>query len=157
RRVARELNSRIRRLPQVKDTYMPQGMDLPQLRIDVDRTRASWIGLTETDVIRNVITSLMSSAQIAPNFWIDPRSGNPYYIGVQYPAHLVQDITTLENIPLGGDKARQGMGVHLLKEVAKIVRIQGPVEVYRHNADRVSQLFVTVNGNDLATAALEVE
>src|SRR5262249_27982907 len=66
RSLARQLVARIGRIAQVEETYLPQGLDLPQLRIGVDRTRAALLGLTETDVIRNVITALMSSAQIAP-------------------------------------------------------------------------------------------
>ena len=79
---------------------------ISQLRIEVDRTKAALLGYTESDVIRNVISTLMSSAQIAPNFWIDPESGNPYFIGVQYPEHLVENIQTLENIPISSDKVR---------------------------------------------------
>ncbi len=158
RAVARQLDARITRLAQVQDTYLPQGLDLPQLRIQVDRTRAAVLGLAETDVIRNVITALMSSAQIAPNFWIDPLSGNPYVIGVQYPEHLVDDIQTLENVPVSAERGRTGGGqVRLLKEVATIERTQGPVEVYHHDIDRVSQLFINVRDNDLAGVASEVD
>lgn len=157
RAVTRQLNRQIERLPKVKDTYMPQGMDLPQLRIEVDRTRAAQLGLTETDVVRNVITALMSSAQLAPNFWIDPESGNPYFIGVQFPEHLVQNIETLENVPISPDRGRAGGKVQLLKDVARIDRIDGPVEVFRHDVNRVSQLFINVADNDLAGVAAQIE
>jgi multidrug efflux pump subunit AcrB len=157
RRVARMLDSKIARLPGVRDTYLPQGMDLPQLRIDVDRTAAARLGLTQTNVVRNVITALMSSAQIAPNFWIDPISGNPYIIGVQYPETIVRNLQTLENIPLSRDRSGTQTRVPLLKEVARIERTQAPVEVYHHDIDRVSELLVSVEGNDLAAAAAAVE
>jgi multidrug efflux pump subunit AcrB len=157
RKVMRMLDGRISKLPAVTDTYMPQGMDLPQLRIKVDRTLAARLGLTETDAIRNVIIALMSSAQLAPNFWIDPISGNPYFIGVQYPEHLVEDIRTLENIPVAADRAHNPMRVPLLKEVAAIERTQAPVEVFHRDIDRVSQLLIEVGGNDLAGVAGDVE
>jgi multidrug efflux pump subunit AcrB len=158
RAVSRQLDARIGRIPQVKDTYMPQGMDLPQLRIDVDRTKASLLGMTETDVIRNVITALMSSAQLAPNFWIDPVSGNPYVIGVQYPEYLVEDIQTLENVPISAERGRTGSNqVRMLKDVARIERGQAPVEVYHNNIDPTSQIFISVGDNDLAGVAAEVE
>jgi multidrug efflux pump subunit AcrB len=158
RSVTRQLDKQISRLALVKDTYMPQAMDLPQLRIDVDRSRASLVGYSETDVIRNVVTALMSSAQIAPNFWIDPQSGNPYFIGVQYPEYLVENIRTLENIPISAERGRSaGSPVRLLKDVADIQRTQGPIEVYHYNANRVSQLFINVSGNDLARVAGAVE
>jgi multidrug efflux pump subunit AcrB len=157
RAVARLLDSRISRLPTIKDTYLPQGMDLPQLKVEVDRTAAARLKLTETDVIRNVITALMSSAQLAPNFWIDPISGNPYVIGVQYPEHLVEDLQTLENVPASPEKGRRQQRVPLLKDVARIERTQGPVEVFHHDIDRVSQIFVSVGENDLARVAAQVE
>jgi multidrug efflux pump subunit AcrB len=157
RALARQLDARIQRIPQVKDTYAPQGMDLPQLRVDVDRTAAARLKLTETDVLRNVITALMSSAQLAPNFWIDPVSGNPYVIGVQYPERLVENKQTLENVPVSPQGARTGQRVTLLKEVADIQRTQGPIEVYHHDIERISQIFVSVGDNDLAGVAAEIE
>ena len=157
RAVTRVLDSRIARVPQVLDTYQPQGLDLPQLKIDVDRTLAARLKLTQIDVVRNVITALMSSAQLAPNFWIDPKSGNPYVIGAQYPEYVVENIQTLDNIPLSSEKARSRDRVPLLCDVAKVVRIQGPVEVYHYNIEPVSQLFVSVADHDLARVAKEVE
>ncbi|HZT81353.1 MAG TPA: efflux RND transporter permease subunit, partial [Gemmataceae bacterium] len=160
RRVARELENRILRLERVKDTYQPQGMDLPQLRIEVDRTRAGLVNLSETDAIRNVIVALMSSAQIAPNFWIDPHSGNPYYIGVQFPEDAVRDLHSLETIPITPERGgRNGPArtARQLKEVARIERTQAPVEIYHHDSDTVSQVFVSVADNDLAGVAADVE
>jgi multidrug efflux pump subunit AcrB len=146
RQVTRELDSRISKLALVQDTYQPQGINLPQLKIEVNRERASLVQLTESDVVRNVIIALMSSAQIAPNFWIDPKSGNPYFIGVQFAEHDVDGLRTLESIPItperrttaGPYKPRQ------LKEVADIHRTQAPVEIFRHGGDQISQLYVSV-------------
>lgn len=157
RAVVRALDRRIGRIPQVKETYLPQAMDLPQLNVEVDRTAAARLKLTQTDVVRNVITSLMSSAQLAPNFWIDPKSGNPYIIGVQYPEHLVENIQTLENVPITPEKSSSKARAPLLRDVATITRSQGPVEVFHHEADRVSQLFVSVGDNDLARVAGEID
>jgi multidrug efflux pump subunit AcrB len=143
----------------IKDTYMPQGMDLPQLRVDVDRTKAQLLGYTQTDVIRNVITALMSSSQISPNLWIDPRNGNPYLIGVQYAPDQVADLRSLEDIPISSDRAGRSnpAGVRLLRDVAQVERTQGPVEVFHHSVQRVDQLFISVAGNDLAAVAADVE
>jgi multidrug efflux pump subunit AcrB len=158
RRLVRRLDGLIGRLPGVRDTFMPQEMQLPQLRIEVDRTKAALLGYTENDVVRNVIAALMSSAQIAPNFWIDPESGNPYFIGVQFPEHAVEDLATLENIPITGDRGRAaGAAPRLLKEVARIERAQAPVEVYHQSADACSQILVSVADNDLAGVGDAVE
>lgn len=173
REITRQLQSELTQLAAVQDAQSPQGIDLPLLKINVDRTRAAIPGLTETDVIRNVITALMSSAQIAPNFWIDPRSGNPYYIGVQYPEYAVTGMRTLEEIPITGGRigreahsrstapssprGSKGIQVVRLEDVATIERGMGPVEVYHHGANRVSQLFVSTQESDLAGVASDVE
>jgi multidrug efflux pump subunit AcrB len=158
RRVAGQLNRLISDLPGVEDTYLPQGIDLPQFRIRVDRARATQLGLSEGDVVRNVITALMSSAQIAPNFWIDPSTGNPYLISVQYPEYAVTGLQTLEEIPItAGGAPGKGAPVCRLRDVATVEREQGPIEVYHHAVDRVSQLFVNVADNDLAGVAAEVQ
>jgi multidrug efflux pump subunit AcrB len=158
RALARKLDRRIARIPQVKDTYMPQGMDLPQLQINVDRQVAQLLGFSETDVVRNVIVALMSSAQLAPNFWIDPRTGNPYIIGAQYPEHAVRDKHTLESIPITRGARADGSRPRVrLDQVAHIDRVQGPVEVFHHNIDRVSQILVSVGDQDLAGVAAEID
>ncbi|HYV36376.1 MAG TPA: efflux RND transporter permease subunit [Gemmataceae bacterium] len=157
RLVAKALERRIGRIPQVKETYLPQSMDLPQLSIEVDRTAAARLKLTQTDVVRNVITALMSSAQLSPNFWIDPSTGNPYIIGVQYPENVVENIQTLENVPVTAGQGQNAPRQALLRDVASIQRSQGPVEVYHHQADRVSQLFVSVGDNDLGRVASEID
>jgi multidrug efflux pump subunit AcrB len=156
RLVARQLDKMIGSIANVQDTYLPQGIDLPQLRVVVDRTAATRSDLTENDVIRNVITALMSSAQIAPNIWLDPESGNPYIIGIQYPEYAVNSIQTLEKIPLTGSQGKRGV-LCRLEDVAKVERTQAPVEVYHKNVNRVSQLFVSVGDSDLAGVAAEVE
>jgi multidrug efflux pump subunit AcrB len=155
RLVARLLDKLLTPVPGVRDTYLPQGMDLPQLRVVVDRAKATRPGLTESDVVRNVITALMSSAQIAPNFWIDPQTGNPYFIGVQYPEYAVESIQTLEKIPITG--SGKDRVLCRLEDVARIERTQGPIEVFHYKVKRVSQLFVNVADNDLARVAERVE
>jgi multidrug efflux pump subunit AcrB len=177
REITQLLHREIAQVPGAEDAHSPQGIDLPQLTIVVDRVRASQADLTETDVIRNVITALMSSAQLAPNFWIDPQTGNPYILGVQYPEHVVNDIRTLEEIPVtpetwmarraGPTRANGDTGlsprfsarrpVVRLENVATIERGQGPVEVYHHAARRVSQLFVSVADQDLAGVTSDIE
>ena len=172
RRITELLLKEISQLASVHDAHSPQNIDLPQLRIVVDRVKAAHPGLTQTDIVRNVITALMSSAQIAPNLWIDPKSGNPYVIGVQYPEYAVQGLRTLEEIPVTGGRigrdayARSGSGsargsqgqrAVRLEDVATIERGMGPVEVYHYGASRVNQLFVSVADSDLARVASEIQ
>ena len=82
--MAQDLASRIRQVPGVGEIYIPQDMNYPALRLDVDRVHASELGLTQKDVVDNVITALNSNYVIAPNYWVDRKSGNDYYLTVQY-------------------------------------------------------------------------
>ena len=82
--IAQDLAGRIRALPGVGEVYIPQDLNYPALRLDVDRVHAGELGLTQKDVVDNVITALNSNYMIAPNYWVDRKSGNDYYLTVQY-------------------------------------------------------------------------
>jgi multidrug efflux pump subunit AcrB len=101
--VAQDLAGRVRSVPGVGEIYIPQDMNYPALRVDVDRIHAAELGLTQRDVVDNVITSLNSNYMIAPNYWVDRKSGNDYYLTVQYFEHgpgAIQNMIDLGQIPL---------------------------------------------------------
>ena len=79
-----------RALPGVSDVLVPQDVDYPALALDIDRERASELGLDEKEVVGNVITALTSDMMIAPSYWVDPKSGNDYFLTVQYPENCGQ-------------------------------------------------------------------
>ena len=90
--------------------YIPQDMNYPALRLDVDRVHAGELGLSQKDVVDNVITALNSNLMIAPNYWVDRKTGNDYFLTVQYfengpPA--IHDSMDLKNIPLRGALPRR--------------------------------------------------
>ena len=91
------------------DVFIPQDIDYPALQLDVNRTRASEIGLNQQEVVDNVITALTSNTMIAPSFWIDPKTGNDYMLTVQYPELRSRTLTDLEAIPL---RARERQRTH---------------------------------------------
>jgi multidrug efflux pump subunit AcrB len=101
--IAQGLAGRIRRLPGVGEVYIPQDMNYPTLRLDVDRVHAKELGLSQEDVVDNVITALNSNYMIAPNYWVDHKSGNDYYLTVQYYEHgtpAIHTLADLQQIPL---------------------------------------------------------
>ncbi len=101
--VAQDLASRIRSLPGVGEVYIPQDLNYPALRLDVDRVHAGELGLTQKDVVDNVITALNSNYMIAPNYWVDHKSGNDYYLTVQYfekGRAAIHNMIDLGQIPL---------------------------------------------------------
>ena len=77
--------NQIRQLNGVSDVLIPQDIDYPALQLNIDRERASLVGLSQKEVVDNVITALTSNQMIAPSYWVDPKSGNDYMLTVQYP------------------------------------------------------------------------
>ncbi|HEX5242465.1 MAG TPA: efflux RND transporter permease subunit, partial [Tepidisphaeraceae bacterium] len=85
--VAQDLARRIRNLPGVGEIYIPQDMNYPALRLNVDRVHAGELGLSQREIVDNVITALNSNTMIAPNYWVDHNTGNDYFLTVQYYEH----------------------------------------------------------------------
>jgi len=152
--VAAEMAAKIRQLKGVSDVLIPQDIDYPALQLDVDREKASQLGLSQKEVVDNVITSLTSNAMIAPNYWIDPKSGNPYLLTVQYPENAVSTLTDLKQIPLRGPKISQPT---FLDSVVKVKTIASPTEVDHYQLFRVIDLYVSPKSENLGTITPQVE
>jgi HAE1 family hydrophobic/amphiphilic exporter-1 len=154
--VAQDLASRIRSLPGVGEVYIPQDLNYPALRLDVDRVHAGELGLTQKDVVDNVITALNSNYMIAPNYWVDHKSGNDYYLTVQYfekGRASIQNFTDLTNIPIHAPSLRQPT---TLDAVVKLNNIQTPTEVDHYQIQRVVDIYVTPATEDLGKVSNEV-
>jgi multidrug efflux pump subunit AcrB len=154
--VAQDLASRIRSLPGVGEVYIPQDLNYPALRLDVDRVHAGELGLTQKDVVDNVITALNSNYMIAPNYWVDHKSGNDYYLTVQYfekGRSSIQNFTDLTNIPIHAPSLRQPT---TLDAVVKLNNIQTPTEVDHYQIQRVVDIYVTPATEDLGKVSNEV-
>ncbi len=100
--MAQEIARKVQALHGVSDVLVPQDVDFPALKIDIDRVRASELGLTEKEVVDNVITALTSDQMIAPSYWVDPKSGNDYMLTVQYPENYVKSLADLGRDPAAG-------------------------------------------------------
>ena len=98
--VAQEAVRRVRNVVGAVDVHLQQIVDAPEFFVDVDRVRASELGLTEQQVATNLNTSLSSSYQVSPNFWTDPTSGIPYQMAVQTPEYRTDSLSDVENTPL---------------------------------------------------------
>ena len=101
--IAEDLARKIRGLGGAGEVYIPQDMNYPALRLDVDRVHAGELGLSQKDVVDNVITALNSNLMIAPNYWVDRKTGNDYFLTVQYfenGSPAIHDSMDLKNIPL---------------------------------------------------------
>src|SRR5258708_2967092 len=152
--VASQLAAKIRQLQGVSDVLIPQDIDYPALELDVDREKASQLGLSQKEIVDNVITSLTSNAMIAPNYWIDPKSGNPYLLTVQYPESAVSTLTDLKQIPLRGPKISQPT---FLDSVVTVKTIASPTEVDHYQLFRVIDLYVSPKTENLGTITPQIE
>jgi HAE1 family hydrophobic/amphiphilic exporter-1 len=145
-RTASTLAQKIRRLPGVNDLLIPQDIDYPALRIDIDRERASLVGVSQKEVVDNVITALTSNGMIAPSYWVDPKSGNDYLLTVQYPENAVTSLNDLKQIPIRASSSHETTD---LDAVANIAPIQSPTEVDHYQLRRVIDLYVAPKNEDL--------
>jgi multidrug efflux pump subunit AcrB len=152
--VASEIASQTKQLAGVGDVLIPQDVDYPALELDVDRVKAAELGLSQKEVVDNVITALTSNGMIAPNYWVDPKSGNPYLLTVQYPENAVQTVTDLKQIPLHGVKVAQPT---FLDSVVKVRNITAPTEVDHYQLARIMDVYVAPRKEDLGTVTKQVE
>src|ERR1700758_1288545 len=152
-RIAQELARQIKAARGVSDVYIPQDMDSPALQVNVTRERASQLGLSPKEVVDNLITALTSDAMIAPSYWVDPKSGNNYFVTVQYPENQVKSLEDLKAMPL--------RSAHLklptyLNQVADITPILTPTEVDHYQLQRTIDVYVAPSGEALATPAKQI-
>jgi HAE1 family hydrophobic/amphiphilic exporter-1 len=147
---AQNLAARIRRLPGVSEIYIPQDMNYPSIRMNVDRVHAGELGLTQKDVVDNVITALNSNIMIAPNYWVDYKTGNDYFLSVQFAEHgqpAIHNLVDLKQIPLRAPNMKTPT---TLDSVVKLENLQSPTEVDHYQIQRVVDVYVTPSGEDLA-------
>jgi multidrug efflux pump subunit AcrB len=152
--LGRDLARDIRKIPGVADVFIPQDLDQPGLKLEVDRVRAREFGLSQREVVANVITALTSNQMIAPSLWIDPRNGNPYYLAVQYAEKQVKDLADLKAVPLRGPASSQPTR---LDTISSIQPMEGPTEVTHHQIRRTIDVMVRPISEDLSAIAKQIE
>jgi multidrug efflux pump subunit AcrB len=164
--LAQQLAAKIRTMPGVSDVYIPQDLNYPGIALDIDREKASLIGLSAQDVVDDVITAMTSDGQVAPSYWIDPKSGNNYMVTVQYENRWLNNMSMedFENIPLRGARpsgfspintgrmadempssffiSGHMTGYTPLSSVADIQLINTPTEVDHYQIRRVIDVYV---------------
>jgi multidrug efflux pump subunit AcrB len=153
---AQELARRIRKLPGVGQIYIPQDMNYPALKLDVDRVHAAELGLTQKDIVNNVITALNSNTMIAPNYWVDYQTGNDYFLTVQYYEHgkpAIHNLVDLKEIPLRAPNLKQPT---TLDSVVKLENVVSPTEVDHYQIQRIVDVYVTPSGEDLGKVRSEI-
>ena len=145
--IASQIAKAVRALPGISDVLVPQDIDYPSLKIDIDRERASELGLSAQEVIDNLISALTSNGQIAPSYWIDPKTGNNYLLTVQYPEGQLKSIEDLGSMPLRSPHLKQPTR---LDTVVHFSHITAPTEVDHYQIRRTVDVYVAPKAEDLS-------
>ena len=151
---AEKLLRDIRRIPGVADARIQQSADSPLFRVDVDRTRAQYVGMTERDVTNSLVVNLAGSSQVSPTFWLNPQNGVQYPIVMQTPQYELDSLDALRNVPLtaAGTRAPQ-----LLGGMATIERGSASAVVSQYDMQAMVQIYATPQGRDLGALAGDID
>jgi len=151
--LATKVTRDLKAVPGIVDAHVFQVPDAPSLRVRVDRTLAQEMGMTQQEVANNLLVTLNSSAQIAPNFWLNPSNSVSYPLVVQTPTYRVDSVPSLMQVPLAPSEQNQ----ELLMNVAKLSRSTEPMVMSQLNIRPVFDVHADVQGRDLESVAEAID
>jgi multidrug efflux pump subunit AcrB len=151
RAYADKIYKRLRTVPGIADARVQQAFNAPTLNVNVNRSFASEVGLTERDFATSMLDNLAGSIQTAPTFWLNPANGVSYPIVVQLPQYRLDTIGELNNMPITADGHTQ-----LLGAMASITRGPSSAVVSHYNVQPVIDIYGTTNGRDLGAVAADI-
>jgi multidrug efflux pump subunit AcrB len=152
RAYADKLLQRIARVAGVADPRIQQAFDAPTLGVNVDRSLAAEVGLTERDVAESLQDTLAGSIQTAPTFWLNPKNGVSYPIVVQTPQYGIDTMGKLDSVPITAHG-----GWQLLGGLASVTRTTGAGVVSHYNVQPVIDIFANTHGRDLGAVAGDIQ
>jgi len=167
-KVANELYGKLLRVPGLVDLRLQQALNLPQINVNVDRTRANLVGLTQQDVAGNLLTALAGSSQVSPTFWVDPKTGVSYTIATQAPQYRLDTLQALKTLPITSEtgtasaasttsNGTSGLPGQTLQDVASFSRSAGPAIVTHYSTRPTMDLYAAVDRTDLGSVAADVQ
>ncbi len=138
----------------VVDARILQRLDYPEYLIEVDRAKSRELGLTQKEIMESVISAFNSSIQFnKKNFWIDPKSQNQYFVGVQYAESDIKSMETLKNVSITSPIQNQAVP---LSNIVKIKASSIAAEVTHDNLKSAIDVEMNVHGRDLGHVAADV-
>jgi multidrug efflux pump subunit AcrB len=152
--VAESILGKLRHIPGAVDLHIQQNLDRPNFTVDVDRTKAQQVGLTQANVAQSVLTTLSGSFQTTPQFWLNWKNGATYDIAIQQPQYSMDTLQDLRNIPITGSG---NAPMQILTSVASLHRGVEPSTVSHYNVAPVVDIFGSVDNTDLRTVAKQVD
>jgi multidrug efflux pump subunit AcrB len=157
---ADRLVEKIARIPGAVDVRIQQPFDAPRINLAVDRTEASQLGITESQIANALLGTLSGSSQISPNFWLDPKNGVSYTINSQSPQYTIDSLDALRAVPILGStgaSSASGAPTQILGNVVQLTRSSEPPIVTHYNIQPVVDIFGASEGKDLGYVAREVQ
>jgi multidrug efflux pump subunit AcrB len=181
--LAERMLGEVRYVPGAADARIQQPFNYPNMTVNVDRTRAEEIGLTQHDVAQSLLVALSGSFQTAPSFYLDPQNGVSYSVAVQAPQYGVDSLAALESLPITGSSAAQqanvasapgaapaavpGAASSTAPGAASQVQVLGNLStivpgaelgtVSHYNVQPVIDIYANVDGTDLGTVTGRIE
>ena len=144
---------KLRRIAGIADVRLQQSSHYPQFDVDIDRTRAGDVGLTEGDVTNSLVDTLSGSAQTAPAYWLNPKNGVSYPIVAQTPQYDVDSLSRLENVPITGGRAGD---MQVLGGLGALSRRDAPAVVSHYAVQPALDVFAAIQDRDLGAVAADV-
>ncbi|NPT45179.1 AcrB/AcrD/AcrF family protein [Paraburkholderia sp. 1N] len=144
----------VRDVPGVVDARIAQSHGNPTFNVDVDRTRAQLLGITERDVTNSMVVNLAGSSQVAPTFWLNNANGVSYPIVMQTPQYSLDSLAALQNLPI---TATGGSTAQILGGLATVERTSSNEVVSQYNIQPMVEIFATTQGRDLGAVASDIQ
>ncbi|UPG90614.1 efflux RND transporter permease subunit [Luteibacter aegosomaticola] len=145
----------IRRVPGVVDARIQQSNASPTFNVDVDRSRAQQVGITERDVTNSLGVNLAGSSQIAPTFWLNPQNGVSYPIVMQTPQYAIDTLPDLANVPISPSTGAAGS--QILGGLASFSRTTSSTVASQYNIQSMVEIFATTQDRDLGGVATDIQ
>jgi CzcA family heavy metal efflux pump len=150
---ASQLLEKLKYIPGIADLRIQQPLDLPELYVNIDRTRTAQLGFTQRDVASDILVALSGSFQTSPTFWLDPKNGVSYNVAAQTPQYQMDSLQDLQNIPISNPAGGQPQ---ILGNLASIQPRDSLEDVSHYNVLPVIDIFGSVQGRDLGSVARQI-
>jgi len=146
--LAYQLQGQIERIAGAVDVSISRELGNPELTIEVDRTKASSLGLsmqTITDTLRTNFSGYTATKY--------REAGEQYDVFVRLKDADRSSVSDIENIPL---ISSSGKIVHL-SNFATVVPKTGPIQIQRQNQERIVKVEANVFKRSLGDVAKDVK
>jgi CzcA family heavy metal efflux pump len=153
-RLAQQITNRVQSIPGAVDVHVQQLFSYPTLFLDVDRSRALSVGLTQQDVANSLLLTLSSSFQINPSFWVNPQNGFEYNVAVQVPQYKIDSMQTLQNIPVTSTSTTMPQVLGNLTQLNVNVE---PALITHYNNQPMIDVYASVEGRDLGGVDTDIQ